>query len=551
MARYNELKAAIEAAIYENEEQEITGDILQNVLKFMVDALGAGYQFIGVAHSDTEPGTPDQRVFYLAAPGTYPGFGFTVPEGSIGVFRYEASWSMETIATGVPAGAVRYDVLQTLSEQAQALARQNISAASEADLEDKQDTIDDLDQIREGASAGATAVQPDDIEDMETQTHASETYATKTELAEKQDIISDLQTIRSNASAGKTASDNLGGHTVGKDVPANAVFTDTLYDDTEVKEDITDIEALIPGQASEDNQLADKAFVNSSVATNTANYISDDGQPFTSADDLPTTGVTNNDYAFVTGTDSEGNVFFDRYKATVSGTSVSWAKEYRLNNSTFTSAQWATIQSGLTSTDKSDLDAALALIDTFGDIVTHNAAEFAAPSDIKAGVLTIKQNGVSKGTFGANESSNKTIELVDTTYESKAAASGGTAVSLVTTGEKYSWNNKYVKPTNGIPKTDLASAVQTSLGKADSAVQPSAISDMETQTHATGTYATKTEVQDVERVAAEALLAQQTQEIATLKATITQMQVQIDVLIANATTPQMVGIGNPIVNQED
>ena len=30
----------------------------------------------------------------------------------------------------------------------------------------------------------------------------------------------------------------------------------------------------------------------------------------------------------------------------------------------------------------------------------------------------------------------------DTTYESKSAASGGTAVSLVTTGEKYTWNNK-------------------------------------------------------------------------------------------------------------
>lgn len=61
----------------------------------------------------------------------------------------------------------------------------------------------------------------------------------------------------------------------------------------------------------------------------------------------------------------------------------------------------------------------------------------------------------------------------NTTYESKAAASGGTAVSLVTTGEKYTWNNKgtYSKPSDGIPKTDLASAVQTSLGKADSALQ--------------------------------------------------------------------------------
>ena len=32
--------------------------------------------------------------------------------------------------------------------------------------------------------------------------------------------------------------------------------------------------------------------------------------------------------------------------------------------------------------------------------------------------------------------------FTDTTYESKTAASGGTAVSLCTTGEKYTWNNK-------------------------------------------------------------------------------------------------------------
>lgn len=64
-------------------------------------------------------------------------------------------------------------------------------------------------------------------------------------------------------------------------------------------------------------------------------------------------------------------------------------------------------------------------------------------------------------------------KFTDTTYESKAAASGGTALSLVTTGEKYTWNNKgsYSKPSSGIPKTDLASAVQTSLEKADSALQ--------------------------------------------------------------------------------
>ena len=63
--------------------------------------------------------------------------------------------------------------------------------------------------------------------------------------------------------------------------------------------------------------------------------------------------------------------------------------------------------------------------------------------------------------------------FTDTTYASKTEASGGTDVSLVTTGEKYTWNNKgtYSKPSGGIPKTDLASDIQTSLGKADTALQ--------------------------------------------------------------------------------
>jgi len=41
-----------------------------------------------------------------------------------------------------------------------------------------------------------------------------------------------------------------------------------------------------------------------------------------------------------------------------------------------------------------------------------------------------------------NSSGTVTIAATDTTYSSKTAASGGTDVSLVTTGEKYTWNNK-------------------------------------------------------------------------------------------------------------
>ena len=104
-----------------------------------------------------------------------------------------------------------------------------------------------------------------------------------------------------------------------------------------------------------DKAVAD--FVNSSIATNTANYISNSGGPFTSVAQLEAYSgtVTNNDYAFVTGTDSEGNTYYDRYKATVSGSTVSWSLEYRLNNSSFTAAQWAAINSGITATDVSNL----------------------------------------------------------------------------------------------------------------------------------------------------------------------------------------------------
>lgn len=42
---------------------------------------------------------------------------------------------------------------------------------------------------------------------------------------------------------------------------------------------------------------------------------------------------------------------------------------------------------------------------------------------------------------------------------------------FVTTTEKSTWNSKYNKPNTGIPKTDLSSTVQSSLDKADTALQ--------------------------------------------------------------------------------
>jgi hypothetical protein len=105
--------------------------------------------------------------------------------------------------------------------------------------------------------------------------------------------------------------------------------------------DIDAIEALIPSQATSENQLADKAFVNSSIATNTATFVG----TFNSITDLyAVTTADANDYGYVITTDSAGNTKYNRYKYDGS----QWDFEYALNNSSFTAEEWAAIQSGMT-----------------------------------------------------------------------------------------------------------------------------------------------------------------------------------------------------------
>lgn len=100
MANYANLKAQLDANIYQNDLEAITGSVLNAQLKAMVDALGAGYQFMGVATPSTDPGAPDQKVFYLASqPGTYTNFldsssnAIIVNDGEVCALVYSTSWS--------------------------------------------------------------------------------------------------------------------------------------------------------------------------------------------------------------------------------------------------------------------------------------------------------------------------------------------------------------------------------------------------------------------------------------------------------------------------
>lgn len=98
MASFDSLKDLIRSVIYENEDQAITGEVMQNTLLEMVRSLGTGYKYIGIADATTDPGTPDENVFYFATTaGTYTNFGnLTVAANEIAILKGSgSSWSKD------------------------------------------------------------------------------------------------------------------------------------------------------------------------------------------------------------------------------------------------------------------------------------------------------------------------------------------------------------------------------------------------------------------------------------------------------------------------
>lgn len=101
MANYSTLKAAVADVVKTNGTQAITGANLQSVLLSIINSIGANYTFAGVATPSTNPGTPDQNVFYIASQqGTYVNFGnIVLTADEVAVLKYNGSWTKET--TGI------------------------------------------------------------------------------------------------------------------------------------------------------------------------------------------------------------------------------------------------------------------------------------------------------------------------------------------------------------------------------------------------------------------------------------------------------------------
>nr|DAY10483.1 MAG TPA: hypothetical protein [Caudoviricetes sp.] len=101
MGNYEQLKQAISDVIKTNGNQKITGKIMQNALLSIIATVGSNATFAGIAIPSTNPGTPDQNVFWIAsANGTYSNFNAIEVNDEVVIFTNKTgSWVKQS--TGI------------------------------------------------------------------------------------------------------------------------------------------------------------------------------------------------------------------------------------------------------------------------------------------------------------------------------------------------------------------------------------------------------------------------------------------------------------------
>lgn len=205
-------------------------------------------------------------------------------------------------------------------------------------------------------------------------------------------------------------------------------------------EQISDIQSVIPATANPENQLADQGFVNSSVQTATAYFRGD----WATWADVPTnpelypvdaTGnhtPTTNDYMVVIADEQENGGTW-RYKYTGLWSEQGkdgWQAEYQVNETPFTAAQNAALNSGVTAQAVSDI---------------------AANKTAVAALQTSKQNKLTAGTG---------ITIEGDTISAAGGASlpdqtGNAGKFLMTNGTEASWGEALVNKATGFSSLQI------------------------------------------------------------------------------------------------
>lgn len=274
----------------------------------------------------------------------------------------------------------------------------------------KQDKITDLEAIRSGAEKGATALQSVPSEYVTETELTAKGYATTSALNNKVDKVSGKQLSTEDfTTALKTKLEGL-----------------SNYDDTEIENAISSLQTqfntLVSGDASD--------------AINSFNEVM---------------------------------AFLDGIKDTQDLASIIASIEQQI----------AAKQDKITD------------LDTIRSGAAKGATALQSYTEKYTGTITgIKMNGASKGTSGvvdlgtvitahqdiSGKADKSSLAAVATSGSYNDLSNKPTIPSAVTESTVSGWGftkntGTYSKPSTGIPKTDLASAVQTSLGKADTALQ--------------------------------------------------------------------------------
>lgn len=356
---YSNLMDAVNARIKANGRREITGDVLNDVLRAMVVELGAGYQLGGTIRPGDKPKDEDLRVAYLAVePGMYLyAGGFEVTELSL--ITYGAEWYMYPL--GVPFGSqIAEDIAAAVEvEKTRAMAAEktlsDAIATERGERAAADSALDGAIKAETKRATDAEGVLTKAVDDEKTRAMSAEAanaaaIASEADAREQEDTA--LQgNITAEETAREAADDALAAKVTAEETARKAADatlqaninteeSERKAADTALGTRVASIEDKIPAQASSENKLADKDFVNSSIATSTATFRG----TFDTLAALKAAQADKNDYAFWVHKDEDGNTCYDKY--TYTGTE--WKFEYRLNNSSFTAAQWAALNSGVT-----------------------------------------------------------------------------------------------------------------------------------------------------------------------------------------------------------
>ena len=219
------------------------------------------------------------------------------------------------------------------------------------------------------------------------------------------------------------------------------------YDDTEIKEDITDLETT----KADKTEIPDVSNFITNTVDNLVNYYKK-SETYTQAEvnslistlsglklevvqTLPTEDISTSTIYLVPKTTAETGDVYDEY--------------------IYVSNNWEHIGS-----------------------TTADLTGYVKNTDY----ATAQKGGVVKTGFSFNVFNSGVPYCSELTYESYNTQGNNTFIGKATLENVITGKNLYSKPSDGIPKTDLDSSVQTSLGKADTAIQSSDLADYVTNT---------------------------------------------------------------------